>query len=61
MIELIVKQPLLQKRLKRVAKKVCLENSLNLFKLNPYLPRFLRCRFTTRFTKNCNLQGFKEL
>ena len=29
-----------------------------------YLPRFQRitiCRFTTQFTKNCNLQGFKEL
>ena len=41
---------------------MCLENIHHLFKI--YLPRFQRitiCRFTTRFTKNCNLQGFKEL
>ena len=39
-----------------------LENIHHLFKI--YLPRFQRitiCRFTTRFTKNYNLQEFKEL
>ena len=33
-------------------------------KIYPQLPRFQKitvCRFITWFTKNCNLQGFKEL
>ena len=40
---------------------MCLENILHLFKYLPRLQRITICRFTTRFTKNCNLQGFKEL
>ena len=42
-----------------MTKEVCLENIYS-----KYLPRFQRitiCRFTTQFTKNCNLQEFKEL